>query len=154
MSDSIKPSDYTSLPLPTASLVAAPLPGPLGACSSRCSLSEVAVGSLPELNVYGHDYHTKDGSVIRDYIHVMNLVDGLVAALKELDEFVLYIFMVVVCRVKYGIEEMCRGQWNWAKQNPWGYQKLMTWSSSSWELIIIKCLGSIYDESKSNGESR
>ncbi|KAL7589819.1 hypothetical protein Lser_V15G40795 [Lactuca serriola] len=45
MSDDIKPSDYTSSPppaaaLPTASLVAAPLPGQLSACSSRCSLSE------------------------------------------------------------------------------------------------------------------
>jgi hypothetical protein len=25
-------------------------------------------------------------------------------------------------RAKYGIEEMCRDQWNWASNNPWGYQ--------------------------------
>jgi len=26
-------------------------------------------------------------------------------------------------RAKYGVEEMCRDQWNWAKNNPWGYSK-------------------------------
>lgn len=26
-------------------------------------------------------------------------------------------------RAKYGVDEMCRDQWNWANNNPWGYQK-------------------------------
>ncbi|KAI3964237.1 hypothetical protein MKX01_026382, partial [Papaver californicum] len=47
-------------------------------------IQQVAVGRLPELNVYGHDYPTKDGSAVRDYIHVMDLADGHIAALKKL----------------------------------------------------------------------
>ncbi|CAI0476384.1 unnamed protein product [Linum tenue] len=47
-------------------------------------IQQVAVGRLPELNVYGHDYPTRDGTAIRDYIHVMDLADGHIAALKKL----------------------------------------------------------------------
>ncbi|BBH03318.1 UDP-D-glucose/UDP-D-galactose 4-epimerase 1 [Prunus dulcis] len=47
-------------------------------------IQQVAVGRLPELNVYGHDYPTKDGTAIRDYIHVMDLADGHIAALQKL----------------------------------------------------------------------
>ncbi|XP_048319908.1 bifunctional UDP-glucose 4-epimerase and UDP-xylose 4-epimerase 1 isoform X2 [Ziziphus jujuba] len=47
-------------------------------------IQQVAVGRLPELNVYGHDYPTKDGTAIRDYIHVMDLADGHIAALRKL----------------------------------------------------------------------
>ncbi|XP_035833808.1 uncharacterized protein LOC110879761 isoform X4 [Helianthus annuus] len=47
-------------------------------------IQQVAVGRLPELNVYGHDYPTKDGTAVRDYIHVMDLADGHVTALQKL----------------------------------------------------------------------
>ncbi|KAI9121849.1 hypothetical protein K1719_007239 [Acacia pycnantha] len=47
-------------------------------------IQQVAVGRLPELNVYGHDYPTKDGTAIRDYIHVMDLADGHIAAMRKL----------------------------------------------------------------------
>ncbi|GAA0155201.1 epimerase/racemase [Lithospermum erythrorhizon] len=47
-------------------------------------IQQVVVGRLPELNVYGNDYPTPDGSAIRDYIHVMDLADGHVAALRKL----------------------------------------------------------------------
>ncbi|GAB4834374.1 hypothetical protein Ancab_032628 [Ancistrocladus abbreviatus] len=47
-------------------------------------IQQVAVGRLPELNVYGADYPTKDSTAIQDYIHVMDLADGHVAALREL----------------------------------------------------------------------
>ncbi|CAO2827217.1 unnamed protein product [Amaranthus hypochondriacus] len=47
-------------------------------------IQQVAVGRLPELNVYGNDYPTRDGTAIRDYIHVMDLADGHVAALRKL----------------------------------------------------------------------
>ncbi|KAL9242836.1 hypothetical protein vseg_016796 [Gypsophila vaccaria] len=47
-------------------------------------IQQVAVGRLPELNVYGTDYDTKDGTAVRDYIHVMDLADGHVAALRKL----------------------------------------------------------------------
>ncbi|KAF6167565.1 hypothetical protein GIB67_031148 [Kingdonia uniflora] len=136
-------------------------------------IQQVAVGRLPELNVYGHDYPTKDGSAIRDYIHVMDLADGHIAALQKLltsknigctaynlgtgrGTSVLEMvtafenasgkkISVKLCprrpgdatavyastakaekelgwKAKYGIAEMCRDQWKWASNNPWGYQ--------------------------------
>lgn len=45
-------------------------------------VSQVAVGSRDKLWVYGNDYPTPDGTGIRDYIHVMDLAEGHVAALK------------------------------------------------------------------------
>ncbi|KAJ4952986.1 hypothetical protein NE237_029818 [Protea cynaroides] len=139
-------------------------------------IQQVAVSRLPELNVYGHDYPTKDGSAVRDYIHVMDLADGHIAALRKLftkDQLgcVAYnlgtgrgtsvLEMVAafekasgkkipikLCprragdatavyastekaegelgwKAKYGVEEMCRDQWNWARNNPWGYQSML-----------------------------
>ena len=44
-------------------------------------ISQVAVGKLKELSVYGDDYPTKDGTGVRDYIHVVDLARGHVAAL-------------------------------------------------------------------------
>ncbi|KAI9117940.1 hypothetical protein K1719_011082 [Acacia pycnantha] len=136
-------------------------------------IQQVAVGRLPELNVYGYDYPTKDGSAVRDYIHVMDLADGHIAALRKLlttenigctaynlgtgkgtsvlemvaafekasgkkiplklcprrpgDATVVYAATEKAekelgWKAKYGVEEMCRDQWNWAKNNPWGYQ--------------------------------
>ncbi|XP_050910301.1 bifunctional UDP-glucose 4-epimerase and UDP-xylose 4-epimerase 1-like [Lathyrus oleraceus] len=135
-------------------------------------IQQVAVGRLPELNVYGHDYPTRDGSAVRDYIHVMDLADGHIAALRKLfttenigctaynlgtgrgtsvlemvdafnkasgkkialklcprrpgDAIEVYASTEKAERelgwkAKYGVEEMCRDQWNWAKNNPWGY---------------------------------
>jgi UDP-glucose 4-epimerase len=44
-------------------------------------IAQVAAGKLPHLNVYGNDYPTKDGTGVRDYIHVMDLAEGHIAAL-------------------------------------------------------------------------
>ncbi|KAK4260540.1 hypothetical protein QN277_003639 [Acacia crassicarpa] len=136
-------------------------------------IQQVAVGRLPELNVYGYDYPTKDGSAVRDYIHVMDLADGHIAALRKLlttenigctaynlgtgkgtsvlemvaafekasgkkiplklcprrpgDATVVYAATEKAekelgWKAKHGVEEMCRDQWNWAKNNPWGYE--------------------------------
>ncbi|XP_038971544.1 LOW QUALITY PROTEIN: bifunctional UDP-glucose 4-epimerase and UDP-xylose 4-epimerase 1-like [Phoenix dactylifera] len=136
-------------------------------------IQQVAVGRLPELNVYGYAYPTKDGTAIRDYIHVMDLADGHIAALRKLfatgdigcvaynlgtghgtsvlemvaafekasgkkipiklcprrlgDATVVYASAEKAqkelgWRAKYGIEEMCRDQWNWASKNPCGYR--------------------------------
>ncbi|XP_020589985.1 bifunctional UDP-glucose 4-epimerase and UDP-xylose 4-epimerase 1-like [Phalaenopsis equestris] len=136
-------------------------------------IQRVAVGRLPVLNVYGNDYPTRDGTAIRDYIHVMDLADGHIAALQKLfhtvdigcvaynlgtgrGTSVLEIIAafekasgkkipIKFCprrpgdatevyaltekaekelgwRAKYGIEEMCRDQWNWASKNPNGYK--------------------------------
>ncbi|KAK3434421.1 hypothetical protein EUGRSUZ_D01906 [Eucalyptus grandis] len=135
-------------------------------------IQQVAVGRLPELNVYGHDYPTRDGTAIRDYIHVMDLADGHIVALKKLfatedigctaynlgtgcGTSVLEMVAafekasgkeipIKLCprrpgdatevyastekaekelgwKAKYGVEEMCRDQWNWGSNNPWGY---------------------------------
>ncbi len=46
---------------------------------------KVAVKELPYLNIFGADYPTKDGTGIRDYIHVLDLVDGHIKALEYLD---------------------------------------------------------------------
>lgn len=47
-------------------------------------IGQVAIGKLPHLNIYGNDYPTQDGTGIRDYIHVMDLVDGHLAAINFL----------------------------------------------------------------------
>lgn len=45
---------------------------------------KVATGDIPELKVYGDDYNTRDGSAERDYIHVVDLAQGHVAALEKM----------------------------------------------------------------------
>lgn len=47
-------------------------------------LTQVLIGKLPKLNVYGNDYPTPDGTGVRDYIHVVDLAKGHVAALNYL----------------------------------------------------------------------
>lgn len=49
-------------------------------------ISQVAIGKLPELKIYGNDYKTKDGTGVRDYIHITDLSIGHVLALKKLEE--------------------------------------------------------------------
>lgn len=48
-------------------------------------ISQVAVGRLPHVNVFGADYQTADGTGERDYIHVVDLAEGHVAALEKLN---------------------------------------------------------------------
>ena len=48
-------------------------------------IAKVAVGQLEKVHVYGNDYNTPDGTGVRDYIHVVDLARGHVAALKKLD---------------------------------------------------------------------
>jgi UDP-glucose 4-epimerase len=47
-------------------------------------VAQVAAGILPQLSVYGADYPTPDGTGVRDYIHVVDLAKGHLAALKVL----------------------------------------------------------------------
>ena len=47
-------------------------------------VAKVASGELPHLNIFGDDYETRDGTGERDYIHVMDLADGHMAALEFL----------------------------------------------------------------------
>lgn len=48
-------------------------------------ISQVAVGKREQLNVFGNNYDTPDGTGIRDYIHVVDLARGHIAALKKLE---------------------------------------------------------------------
>ncbi|KAG6391450.1 hypothetical protein SASPL_149204 [Salvia splendens] len=135
-------------------------------------VQQVAVGRRPALTVYGTDYATKDGTGVRDYIHVVDLADGHIAALNKLsdtsvgcevynlgtgkgtsvlemvasfekasgkklplvmadrrpgDAEVVYAETdkaekELKWKAKFGIDEMCRDQWNWASKNPYGYE--------------------------------
>ena len=50
-------------------------------------VAKVAHGELPYLNVFGNDYPTPDGTGVRDYIHVMDLAEGHLAALEHIDNY-------------------------------------------------------------------
>ncbi len=47
-------------------------------------IAQVAVGKLPELQIFGNDYPTPDGTGVRDYIHVLDLAGGHMKALEKL----------------------------------------------------------------------
>ena len=49
-------------------------------------ITQVAKGKLEKLKVFGNDYDTIDGTGVRDYIHVLDLAEGHVAAIKNLKE--------------------------------------------------------------------
>ncbi|XP_065843065.1 UDP-glucose 4-epimerase-like [Oscarella lobularis] len=49
-------------------------------------VAQVAVGKRAELSIYGNDYDTHDGTGVRDYLHVVDLAIGHVAALKKVEE--------------------------------------------------------------------
>ncbi len=49
-------------------------------------ITQVAVGKLPQLSVFGDDYPTPDGTGVRDYIHVVDLARGHLAALAALSD--------------------------------------------------------------------
>ncbi|MBY4676437.1 UDP-glucose 4-epimerase GalE [Marinobacterium sp. CAU 1594] len=49
-------------------------------------VAQVAIGRLPQLQVFGDDYPTPDGTGVRDYIHVMDLADGHLKALQALTD--------------------------------------------------------------------
>ena len=48
-------------------------------------VAQVAIGKLPQLSVFGDDYPTRDGTGIRDYIHVVDLVKGHINAIQALN---------------------------------------------------------------------
>lgn len=49
-------------------------------------IAQVAIGKKAELTIFGDDYDTPDGTGVRDYIHVMDLATGHVAALNKLEK--------------------------------------------------------------------
>lgn len=133
-------------------------------------VAQVASGKLQKIGVFGNDYPTPDGTGVRDYIHVVDLARGHVAAIKKLSEPGVHIYNlgtgkgysvldmvhafekacgkklpyeikprragdVPACyatsakaerelgwKAQYDLEDMCRDQWNWQKNNPNGYE--------------------------------
>jgi len=53
---------------------------------------QVAAGIRPELNVFGNDYKTKDGTGVRDYIHVVDLSIGHIVSLEKIEKAGLFIY--------------------------------------------------------------
>ena len=48
-------------------------------------ICKVAVGELDHLSIYGNDYNTKDGTGVRDYIHIVDLAIGHLKALEQIE---------------------------------------------------------------------
>lgn len=46
-------------------------------------ITQVAIGRLKEVNIFGNDFHTKDGTGVRDYIHITDLAKGHLKALEK-----------------------------------------------------------------------
>ena len=133
-------------------------------------VAQVASGKLQKIGVFGNDYPTPDGTGVRDYIHVVDLARGHVAAIQKLSEPGVHIYNlgtgkgysvldmvhafekacgkklpyeikprragdVPACyatsakaerelgwKAQYDLEDMCRDQWNWQKNNPNCYE--------------------------------
>ena len=49
-------------------------------------ITQTVIGKLERLMVYGNDYDTHDGTGVRDYIHVMDLAEGHIKALKKIEK--------------------------------------------------------------------
>lgn len=55
-------------------------------------IAKVAIGELKEIGVFGNDYPTKDGTGVRDYIHVVDLAKGHVAAIDKICKSGVYVY--------------------------------------------------------------
>lgn len=65
-------------------------------------ISQVAVGKLKSLKVFGNDYATHDGTGVRDYIHIVDLAEGHLVALDRLGEGKIHGFVVYNLGTGYG----------------------------------------------------
>ncbi|MBP5592765.1 MAG: UDP-glucose 4-epimerase GalE [Clostridia bacterium] len=55
-------------------------------------IARVAIGQYKEVNVFGNDYNTPDGTGVRDYIHVVDLARGHLAAIEKIDKSGVYVY--------------------------------------------------------------
>ncbi len=58
----------------------------IGEGSLFARVMRVAIGSVSGINIYGNDYDTPDGTCVRDYIHVMDLAEGHISALRHMEK--------------------------------------------------------------------
>ena len=110
-------------------------------------ITQVAVGKLKELGVFGNDYDTPDGTGVRDYIHVVDLAKGHVLDIVKNFEAatgvkIPYVIKprragdIATCycdaskaekelgwKAENGIREMCEDSWRWQSNNPQGYEE-------------------------------
>lgn len=71
-------------------------------------ITQVAVGRLKELSVFGDDYHTHDGTGVRDYIHVVDLALGHLAALTQMQHASGYQVFNLGTGEKYSVLDMIK----------------------------------------------
>jgi UDP-glucose 4-epimerase len=69
-------------------------------------IAQVAVGKLPELQIFGNDYPTPDGTGVRDYIHVMDLAGGHIRALEKITTHPGLVTYNLGCGKGYSVLEM------------------------------------------------
>jgi UDP-glucose 4-epimerase len=111
-------------------------------------VAQVAVGKLEKLRVFGGDYHTPDGTGVRDYIHVVDLATGQgysvldvvrsfekasgrpvpyeIVARRPGDVASCYANPAAAAKLlgwqaQFGIERMCVDHWRWQEKNPHGF---------------------------------
>lgn len=77
-------------------------------------ICKVAIGELPQLNVFGNDYPTKDGTGVRDYIHVVDLAVGHVKAINKVLKDVGFHIYNLGTGVGYSVLEIVK---NFEKEN-------------------------------------
>ncbi len=70
-------------------------------------ITQVAIGKMPYVRVFGNDYDTKDGTGVRDYIHVVDLAIGHVKAKKALENQGVHIFNLGT-GIGYSVLEMIK----------------------------------------------
>ena len=70
-------------------------------------VAQVASGKLPHINVFGNDYDTPDGTGVRDYIHVVDLAHGHIAAIENCNDAGVHIYNLGTGR-GYSVLEMIK----------------------------------------------
>ena len=103
-------------------------------------ITQVAIGKLPKINVFGDDYDTPDGTGVRDYIHVvvLDIIHNFekacgrklpyeVTARRPGDIAECYADCSKAKKelgweAQYTLKDMCEDSWRWQKNNPNGYE--------------------------------
>lgn len=80
-------------------------------------ISQVSIGKLNKLRVFGNDYDTPDGTGVRDYIHVCDLAKGHVAALKNIKNLQGFNAMNLGCGRGYSVLEVIEAFQNASGKN-------------------------------------